>query len=109
MEATYVPRPNPSATRSGQLAVGDPDPALRARRRPLLFGHRLHVHRADPEDRPLQLLLHAGDHADVPVLGDLLPLRRAPGLGGGRRLVHPSYHLVEVTRGLATGPAALSV
>ena len=44
-------------------------------RRPLLLGDRLHVHVTDPEDRPVQLLLHARDHADVPVLGHLLPVR----------------------------------
>ena len=57
-------------------------------RRPLHLGDRLHVHVADPEDRPLQLLLHPGDHADVPVLGDLLPVQPAARLGRGRRLVH---------------------
>ena len=67
--------------RAGLLLVGPRDPALRLPRRALLLGDRLHVHHADPEDRPLLLLLHPRDHADVPVLGALLPVQQAARLG----------------------------
>src|SRR5262249_30924848 len=70
------------------LLVGPADPAIRLPGRPLLLGDRLHVHDADPEDRPLLLLLHARDHADVPLLRDLLSLQPAAGLGQRGRLVH---------------------
>ena len=92
------------------LAVGDPDPAVRVHRRPLLLGDRLHVHLADPEDRPVQLLLHPRDHPDVPVLGDLLPVQPASRLGRGRWPGSlPLYHLVEITRGMANGPDGLQI
>src|SRR5262249_5659975 len=46
------------------------------------------VHDADPEDRPLLVLLHPVHHPDVLVLGALLSLQPAAGVGSRCRLVH---------------------
>ena len=83
---------------------------LRLHRRALLLGDRLRVHVADPEDRRLQLLLHARDHPDVPVLsGIFFPFSQLPGWVEVVAWFLPLYHLVEITRGMATGPDASQI
>ena len=75
----------------GALAARDPRDPVRHHPRPhvRLDGHLLRLDRT--RDEPVQLLLQPRHQPDVLVRRRLLPIRRAPHLGAGRRLVHPPH------------------